>query len=107
MSGTIRSWKSKPVKVVAGRIISNIFNSDLHATRNIDRNLGASYNIHSKGSLSLFMNVLTISGTYQLVVEFEDHTSLTVNVRPTPEIFDASEKWNKCSIAIMQHQLPN
>jgi hypothetical protein len=29
-----------------------------------------------------------------------------VNVKPTPEIFDASEKWNKCGIAIMEHQQP-
>jgi hypothetical protein len=106
-AGNNSQLESKPVKVVAGRIISNIFNSDLHATKNIDKDLGASYNIPSEGSLALFTNVLTLRGAYKLAVEFEDHTSLIVNVRPTPEIFDASEKWNKCSIAIMQHQPPN
>jgi hypothetical protein len=99
--------ESKQVKVTAGRIISDIFNSDLHATKNFDRDLGASYNIPSEGSLALFTNLITIRGAYTLAFELENHSSLIVNVKPTQEIFDASEKWNKCSIALMQHQLPH
>ena len=98
--------ESKQIKVVAGRIISNTFNSDLHASKNIDKDLGASYAIPSEASLMLFTNVLTIPGIYTLAVDLENNTSVIVNVKPTPEIFGPSEKWNKCSIAIMQHQLP-
>jgi hypothetical protein len=98
--------ESKQIKVVAGRIISDIFNSDLHAVRNVDKDLGASYTIPSEGSLALFSNVLTIRGAYTLAVDFENNSSLIVNVRPTPDIFSPSEKWNKCSIAIMQHRSP-
>jgi len=98
--------ESKEIKVVAGRIISDIFNSDLHAVRNVDKGLGASYTIPSEGSLALFENVLTIRGAYTLAVDFQNNASLIVNVKPTPEIFGPSEKWNKCSIAIMQHQPP-
>jgi hypothetical protein len=94
------------IKVAAGRIISDIFNSDLHAIRNVDKGLGASYNITSEGSLALFTNVLTIRGIYTVAVDFENNSSLIVNVKPTPEIFKPAEKWNKCSIAIMQHQPP-
>jgi hypothetical protein len=98
--------ESKQIKVVAGRIISDILNSDLHAVRNVDKDLGASYTIPSEGSLALFTNVLTIRGAYTLAVEFENNSSLIVNVKPTPEIFGPSEKWNKCSIAIMEHRPP-
>lgn len=95
------------VKVVAGRITSNIFNSDLHAVRNVDKDLGASYNIKAEGLLALFTSVLTISGEYTLAVDFENNSSLIVNVRPTPEIFGPSEKWNKCSVAIVEHRPPS
>lgn len=98
--------ESKQIKVVAGRIISDIFNSDLHAVRNVDKDLGASYTIPSEGSLALFTNVLTIRGAYTLAVDFENNSSLIVNVTPTPEIFGPSEKWNLCSIAIMEHRPP-
>ncbi len=92
------------VKVVAGRIISSIFNTGLNAVKNTDNGLGASYNITSEGSLALFTNVLTIQGDYTLGVDFEKNSSLIFNVKPTPEIFDASDKWNKCSIALMEHR---
>jgi hypothetical protein len=106
--GPGKNGKLEPheVKVVAGRIISDIFNSDLHATKNVDKDLGASYNIPSEGSLSLFMNVMTIRGAYQLAVDFENNSSLIVDVKPTPQILDAGEKWNKCSIALMEHRTP-
>jgi hypothetical protein len=39
--------ESKQVKV-AGRIISDIFHSDLHVSKNVDRDLGASYNTPPK-----------------------------------------------------------
>jgi hypothetical protein len=95
----------KQVKVIAGRIISDIFSSDLHAYKNVDRNLGASYNITSEGALALFTSLM-MRGTYGLAVEFENSSSLTINVRPTEGILNADEKWTKCSIAIMQHQVP-
>src|SRR5947209_3967912 len=98
--------ESKQVKVVAGRIVSDIFNSDLHASKNVDKDMGASYAITSEGSLALFTNVLTIRGAYTLAIELENNSSLTVNVKPTPEISDPSEKWNKCSIAMMEHRPP-
>jgi hypothetical protein len=98
--------ESKQVKVIAGRIISDIFDSDLHASKNVDKDLGASYNIPSEGSFALFTNVIAIRGAYTLVVEFESHDSLTVNVKPTPEIFDVSERWNKCGTAILEHRPP-
>lgn len=102
------STKLEPhqVKVVGGRIISDIFNSDLMASKNVDKDLGASYTIPSEGSLALFMNLLTIRGAYTLAVDFENNSSLVVNVKPTPEIFDPAQKWNLCSVAIMQHQQP-
>jgi hypothetical protein len=98
--------ESKQVKVITGRIISDIFHSDLHASKNVDKDLGASYNITSEGSFALFTGLMTTGGPYILSVEFKDHSTITVNVKPTPEIFDASEKWNQCGIAIMEHQPP-
>jgi hypothetical protein len=98
--------KSKQVKVVSGRIISDIFNSDLMASKAVDKDLGATYTIPSEGSLALFMNLLTIRGAYSLAVEFENNSSLIINVKPTPEIFNPANKWNACSIAVMQHQRP-
>jgi hypothetical protein len=94
------------VKVVSGRIISDIFHTDLHASKNSAKDLGATYNITSEGSLALFMNVISITGKYRVAVELERNTSLVFDVKPTPEIFDAGEKWNKCSIAIMEHRQP-
>ena len=97
--------ESKQIKVVAGRISSDAFHSDLHAMKNIDRALGASYTIRSEGSVGLFTNLM-LRGAYALAVEFENSPSLTVDVRPTAEILDASEKWTKCSLAIMEHRPP-
>jgi hypothetical protein len=94
------------LKVVAGRIISDIFHSDLQATKNNDKDLGASYTIPDMASVASFGNVVTFPHEYTLVVEFEKNASLIVNVKPTPEIFDAGEKWNKCSIALMEHRSP-
>ena len=96
----------KEIKVVAGRIISDIFNSDLHAVRNVDKDLGASYTIPSQDSLALFTNVLTLSGAYTLAVDFENNSSAIVKVSPTPDIFGPSGKWSSCSIAIMEHRPP-
>jgi hypothetical protein len=95
----------KQVKVVAGRIISDVFRSDLHAMKNLDGDLGASYTIRSEGSVGLFTNLM-LRGAYALAVEFENSPTLTVDVRPTAEIFDPSDKWTRCSIAIMQHRPP-
>jgi hypothetical protein len=69
------------------------------------RNSGL-YSIPSQGSFALFMNTVTIRGVYTLAVELENHSILSVNVHPTPELFDAGEKWDKCSIAILQHRTP-
>jgi hypothetical protein len=98
--------ESQQVKVAAGRIISDVFNTDLHASKTAEQAgvLGASYIIPSEGSLALFMNALTIRGTYTLAVEVENHSMIIAKVRPTPEIFDPSEKWNKCSLALMQQR---
>jgi hypothetical protein len=106
--GPGKNGKLEPhqVKVVASRIISDIFNSDLHATRNVDKDLGASYNVPSWTSFSQFSNVLTLRGAYKLAVDFENADSLIVNVKPTPQLLGAAEKWNKCSIALLQHQKP-
>ena len=101
------SRDTKQVRVVAGRIISDIFNSDLHATKNIDKDLGASYNVSYGGSrASLLTNLMTTRSAYTLVVEFENNSSLTVNVKPTPEISGPSEKWMNCLAAFLQHQSP-
>lgn len=81
-AGNNLQLESKPVKVVAGRIKSDIFDTDLHAYKNIDKDLGASYQINSEGSLALFTNLLTIRGAYVLSVEFENHSFVTVNVKP-------------------------
>jgi len=80
--------------------------SDLHASKNVDKDLGASYNINSEGALALFTSVVSVVGEYELAVEFENNSSLVVKVKPTPEILDASGKWNECSIAIMEHRSP-
>lgn len=96
----------KQVKVVKGRIISNIFNSDLHASKNVDKDLSASYNINSEGALALFTSIVSVIGKYDLAVDFEDNSSLVVRVKPTSEISDAATKWNECSIAIMEHRSP-
>jgi hypothetical protein len=98
--------ESKQVKVTAGRIISDVFNSDLNASKGHDNGLGASYVITSEGAFALFMNTLTIRGKYTLAVEFENQSSLAINVRPTPQIFKPGEDWNKCGLALMQHQTP-
>jgi hypothetical protein len=94
------------LKVVAGRIISDIFHSDLQATKNNDRDLGASYTIPDEASLASFGNVVTMPHEYTLVVEFEKNASLIVNVKPTPEQLTEGMKWNKCSIASMEHRSP-
>jgi hypothetical protein len=60
----------------------------------------------SNSIIALFTNVLTIRGEYKLAVEFENDTSLIVNVKPTPEIFKPAEKWNLCSIAIIEYRPP-
>jgi len=109
-ASAVRAFKptldTQDVRVVAGRIISDIFDSDLHATKNVDRDMGASYNIPSEGSLALFMNLLTMQGAYTLAVEFENNAGLTINVKPTQEMLDPSAKWLKCSVAITQHKKP-
>jgi hypothetical protein len=93
----------KQVRVLAGRINSDIFHTDLNATKGKVSTLGASYLIPSEGSLSLFLATMT-RGKFALVVELENQSTVTLNVRPSPEIFDPTEKWSKCSIAIMEHR---
>lgn len=95
--------KLMPAKVVAGRIISDVFNSDLHATKNVDRDTGASYAIPSEGSIALFMNIM-MRGEYSLYVEAASGDTLTVAVKPTPDLLNANEKWTKCSIALAEHR---
>jgi hypothetical protein len=97
--------ETMPIKVDTARIISDVFDTDLHSTKNVDNSLGASYIITSEGSLALFTNLMT-RGAYTLYVEFQNNSSLTVDVKPTGEIVDASTKWTKCSVAIMQRQKP-
>jgi hypothetical protein len=104
-AGKNSQMESKQIKVIAGRVISDVFNSDLHASKNVDRDLGALYNFPSEDSYSRFTSLM-IRGAYKLAVELENHSSLIVNVRPTAEFLDTFEKWNKCSIAIAQHQPP-
>jgi hypothetical protein len=98
--------ESKQFKIIAGRIVSDIFHSDLHATKNVDRDLGVSYNIPSEGSLALFTNLMTLHGAYSLAIELENHSTMLVKVNPTADILDASEKWTKCSVAIMRGRNP-
>jgi hypothetical protein len=109
-ASVVRAFKpsldTKDIKVVAGRIVSDIFNSDLQATKNVDKDLGASYNIPSEGALALFTNLLTMHGAYTLVVELENNASLTINIKPTSEMLEPSEKWMKCNVAIMEHRKP-
>jgi hypothetical protein len=102
LTGPGRSGKleSHSVKVVAGRIISDVFNSDLHATKNVDDGFTASYTIRSMDSFARFTKVLMLSGAYRLAVDLEKNSSLLINVNPTPEISDPVGKWNKCSIAL-------
>jgi hypothetical protein len=52
------------MKVVAARIISDVFHTDLHATKNVDKGLGASYSIVSAGTLAPFTDILTVRGEY-------------------------------------------
>jgi hypothetical protein len=94
------------IKVVSGRIVSDIFNSEVHASKIIDKNLGATYRVASLGSVALFTSVVTVTGIYKLAVDFENDSSLVFNVKPTPEMLDATTNWNKCGIAIMKHQSP-
>lgn len=100
------SNKLEQIKVISGKIISDTFNSDVHASKNVDDGLSASYNITSPDSLALFLDLLTIRGAYKLAVEFENNPGLIVNVKPTPETFNAGEKWNLCGVAIMEHRPP-
>jgi hypothetical protein len=96
------------IKVRAARIISKSFNTDVHASKAAENAsvLGASYTIQSEDSIGSFVSVLTALGSYTLTVEREDRPMIISKVEPTPEIFGASEKWNKCSIALMRHQKP-
>ncbi len=105
-SGKNGKLQPHQVKVVGGRIISDVFNSDLHATKLVDTNFGASYSIPSEDSFGRFTRVLIFRGAYQLAVDFEDRSSLIVNVKGTPQLLDAGQKWNKCSIALMEHRTP-
>jgi hypothetical protein len=71
------------------------------------KDLGASYNVSYGGSrASLLTNLMTTGSAYTLVVEFENNSSMTVNVKPTPEISGPSEKWMNCLAAFLQHQRP-
>lgn len=96
----------KQVKVVSGKIISNIFHSDLHASKNVDPGLGASYQIGSEGALALFTSIVSVIGKYDLGIELEHNTSLVFRMKPTPALSDAAMKWNECSVAIMEHRSP-
>lgn len=93
------------VKVVAARIVSDSFNTDLHSTKLVDTGPVAIYSITSDYSLQLFTSLM-LTGAYKLYVELQNNASLTVDVEPTADILDAYGKWTKCSIAVMQHQKP-
>jgi hypothetical protein len=77
----------------------------LHAVKNVDRGLGASYMVPF-ASLPSFTSELSVRGDYTLVVEPENRPSLIFNVHHTPEFSDATLKWNECVVAILQHRLP-
>ena len=98
----------KEVKVLSGRIISNVFNTDLMASKNDDNrpSLGASYSITTEGSLALFYNLMAQNGTYTLSVELENQPILGLDVKPTPKMDDPVMKWLKCSIAVSRNKLP-
>jgi hypothetical protein len=106
ISKTSRKPEPRQVKVVSGKIMSETFYTDLQASKNVDAGLGASYNINSEGAFALFSSVITVTGKYRLAVEFENNESLILDVRPTPEIYDAATMWNECIIAIMEHRAP-
>ena len=96
----------KQVKVVSGKIISNIFRSDLQATKEVKPGLGASYQISLDRALALFMSVISVIGKYALAVEFEKNFSAVFRVQPTPELLDAATKWHQCSLDIVEHRSP-
>jgi hypothetical protein len=96
-------FERKELRVANGRIISDIFHSDLHAHKNV--NQGASYNIISEGEFALF-TALVGKGLYTLDVELENHNHFIFNVTPTPELFKVYEKWALCEIALMKRRTP-
>jgi hypothetical protein len=94
---------AKQIRVLAGRIISDVFDTDLHAEKAIGSIIGAAYFIRSEGSRAPFVSVIT-RGNFTLVVEFENRPTMTFHVRPTPEILEPSQKWSKCSVDIAEHR---
>jgi hypothetical protein len=98
----------KEVKVLSGRIISNVFNTDLMASKNDDNrpSLGASYSITSEGSLALFYNLMAQNGAYTLAVELENQPMFGLDVKPTPKMNNPVTKWLECSIALSRNKLP-
>jgi hypothetical protein len=96
-------FERKELRVANGRIISDIFHSDLHAHKDLYG--GPSYFIISEGELALF-TALVGKGVYTLDVELENHNHFIFNVTPTPELFKAYEKWALCAIALMEQRTP-
>lgn len=96
----------KNVKVIGSRIISDVFDSNLNASKLIDNQGAAAYAITAEGSLALFENLMTAPRAYALAIEFENNANLTINVKPTPEFFGPSAKWLECSVAITKDRPP-
>jgi hypothetical protein len=96
-------FEREELKVANGRIISDIFDSALYAHKNV--NGGASYFIISEGEFALFTALMS-KGEYTLDVEFENHNHIIFNVKPTPELFKAFQKWTICENALTRRRTP-
>ena len=44
--------------------------------------------------------------TIVALVELEDQLTLSFRIHPTPDIFEPSQKWMNCGIAISEHRPP-
>lgn len=96
----------KEVKVIGSRIMSDVFDSYLGASKLIDNQGDTAYRFTSEGSFALFTTLMTFPRAYALTVEFENNSSLIVNVKQTPEIFSQNVKWYECQLAVMKHRPP-
>ena len=94
------------IKINGGKIISDGFKSDLHASRGISKDLSVYYSIESDGSRALFNNLMTMRGAYTLIVGLENGINMTINVNLTADIVGESQKWLKCIAALRERRLP-
>jgi hypothetical protein len=96
-------FETRELTVVNGRIISDIFHSDLSAHKDV--NGSPTYFITSEGNLALF-TALVGKGLYALDVELDNHNHFIFNVTPTSELFKNFEKWSLCVIALTERRTP-